>query len=290
MHAAWPGHGLLDAITSGFGNEEHEYPALSIAFYAVSVIFSYWFVAPKSLAALRRLRPDMNLLMTVAVIGAAILGDWFESASVAWLFAVALLLESWSVSRARRAVEALLDLSPDTARYIGTDGAVIETLVAGVPLGATVIVRPGEKIPLDGTVTKGATSINQAPITGESAPVYKEPGSHVFAGTINNEGAFEFSADKRAGETTLARIIKLVGDAQKKRTESEQWVEKFARIYTPAMFGFAVAIAVLPPLFTGDFDRWLYQALVVLVIACPCAPECSSRAECTWKPPRTCAR
>lgn len=265
-------HGFLDSLTGGFGDEDHVYPALSIALYIPSIFFSYWFILPKALNSLRSFRPDMNLLMTVAVIGACAIGEWFEGATVAWLFAVALILESWSIGKARRAVAALMSLAPDTARYISPhDGDIVEKPVSQIPLDATVIVRPGEKIPLDGSITKGFTSVNEAPITGESTPVSKEPGDQVFAGTINNEGAFEFTATKPADDTTLARIIRMVEEAQSRRAPSEKWVEKFARWYTPAVFLLAAAIALVPPIFFGDFNLWLYKGLVILVIACPCA-------------------
>ena len=267
-------YGFLNALTSHGADAKTGYSAVAVALFVLSIVSSYWYVAPKAFSSLKRLRPDMNLLMTVAVIGACILGEWFEGATVAWLFALALLLEKWSVGRARRAIEALLDLAPPTARYISPDGDVTEIAVADIPHGATVAVRPGERIPLDGIVTKGETSVNQAPITGESEPAFKSGGDEVFAGTINNEGAFEFRATKHADETMLARIIRLVEDAQGRRAETEKWIEKFARYYTPAVFGFAAAIAVIPPLlpfFAGGFADWFYRALVILVIACPCA-------------------
>lgn len=147
----------------------------------------------------------------------------------------------------------------------------MEKPVEDVPLGATVLVRPGEKVPLDGIVTKGETSINQASITGESIPVGKSEGDVVFAGTINEEGAFEFKCSKVASDSTLARIMHMVEEAQSRRATAEQWVEKFARYYTPAMMLLAFAVAILPPLFGGSWSQWLYQALVMLVIACPCA-------------------
>jgi Cd2+/Zn2+-exporting ATPase len=147
----------------------------------------------------------------------------------------------------------------------------MEKPVVEVPLGATVLVRPGERIPLDGIVTKGRTSVNQAPITGESMPVAKEEGDEVFAGTINEDGAIEFKATNAAADTTLARIIRMVEEAQSRRAPVEQWVEKFARYYTPAMIAVAFLVAVVPPLFGGLWGRWFYEALVVLVIACPCA-------------------
>ncbi|MEX2015903.1 MAG: heavy metal translocating P-type ATPase [Candidatus Hydrogenedentales bacterium] len=264
------GHGWADAF--GGHLEAHTYPWPVIALYLAVVITGGWFVFPKALFAARRLRPDMNLLMTVAVIGAILIGEWFEAGAVAFLFAVALLLESWSVGRARRAIGALMDLSPTVARYrCPHDGDIEEKPVADVPLGVSVLVRPGEKIPLDGEVTVGSTTVNQSAITGESVPVAKEPGDEVFAGTLNEDGAIEFRVTRAAEDTTLARIIHMVEQAQARRAPSEQWVEKFARVYTPAMMALALAVAVVPPLFTGEWAHWFYEALVILVIACPCA-------------------
>ena len=265
-------HGsLLHALVGG-GSENHIFPISVALLYGAGVVTGAWFVLPKALSSARRLRPDMNLLMTVAVIGAVAIGEWFEAAAVAFLFSLSLVLESWSVGRARHAISKLMDLSPTTARYIcPNDGDIMEKPVEEVPLDVTVLVRPGEKVPLDGIVTKGETSINQAPITGESVPVGKSEGDEVFAGTINEEGAFEFKCTKVASDSTLARIIHMVEDAQSRRAASEQWVEKFARYYTPAMMLLALTVAVLPPLFGGSWSQWLYQALVMLVIACPCA-------------------
>ena len=244
----------------------------AIACFAASAVLGGWFVYPKAWTALRHLRADMNLLMTIAVIGAMLLGQWFEAATVAFLFALALVLESWSVGRARNAIRALLSLAPQTARYrCPHDGDIEEKPVDSVPVGVEVLVRPGERVPLDGVVSKGDTTINQAPITGESTPVAKGPGETVYAGTINNEGAIEFRVTRAASDTTLARIIHMVEAAQTRRAASEQWVEKFARIYTPAMILFALGIALLPPLADGAWRQWFYEALVVLVIACPCA-------------------
>ncbi len=270
----WVLHGsFVDAVTSGHGIASHVFPPLSIGFYAIAAAAGAWFVLPKALIALKKLRPDMNLLMVVAVAGALGLGEWFEAATVSFLFAVANLLEHWSVGRARRAISAMMDLSPTTARYICPhDGDLLEKPVEEVPVGVTVLVRPGEKIPLDGTVTKGRTTVNQAPITGESAPVTKEPGDDVFAGAINGDGAFEFLVTKPASDTTLARIIHMVEEAQSRRAPTEQWVETFARYYTPVMMLLAALIIVVPPLaFGAAWGEWLYRGLVVLVIACPCA-------------------
>jgi len=270
----WLIHGsLLEALIAVDGQEEHVFPLFSIGLYVAAVIAGAWFVVPKALTSARNLRPDMNLLMTVAVIGAMAIGEWFEAATVAFLFALALLLEHWSVGRARRAITALIDLSPATARYISPrKGEVEEKPVEEVTVGVTVLVRPGEKIPLDGRVTKGRSDVNQAPITGESIPVSKEPGDEVYAGTINGDGALEFEVTKVATDTTLARIIHMVEQARSRRAPSEQWVEKFARYYTPTMMALAAAIAVAPPLLLGlPWATWVYRGLVILVIACPCA-------------------
>ena len=249
----------------------HAVPLPVRLYYIVAIIAGGWYVAPKALLAVRRFRPDMNLLMTIAVIGAVIIGEWLEAALVSFLFALSLALESWSVGRARRAVEALLDLAPPTVRVL-RDGREIEVAAEKVAIGSLFLVKPGDRIPLDGEVIRGASEVNQAPITGESVPVLKEPGSQVFAGTINGNGAMEVRSTKSAGDTTLAHIIRMVGDAQAKRAPSEQWVERFAHYYTPVVFASAILVLLLPPLlFGGDWREWTYRALVLLVIGCPCA-------------------
>lgn len=252
---------------------EHRLPLLSRLCYMGSIVAGGWYVAPRAVHSLRRLAPDMNLLMSVAVAGALAIGQWLEAASVAFLFALALFLESWSVGRARRAIRALMELSPATARIVCPhDGEIEEKPVQEASVGATILVRPGEKIPLDGVITKGITSVNQASITGESLPLLREEGDEVFAGTLNIEGAIEFRSTRRASETTLARIIRMVEEAQARRAPLEQLVERFARIYTPIMMALAVCLALGPPLlFGGSWRDWLYQSLVVLVIACPCS-------------------
>ncbi len=248
-------------------------PIAAIALYVAAILAGGWFIFPKAIYAAKRFRPDMNLLMTLAVVGATGLGQWLEAASVSFLFALALLLESWSIRRARKEIGALLDISPPMARYLSSEHFdIIEAPVESIDVGSTVIVRPGERIPLDGVVTRGMTSVDQAPITGESVPVPKGPGSEVFAGTINNEGAIEFRSTKSASDTTVSRIIRMVEEGRVRRAPAEQWVEKFARVYTPAMILIALAIAVIPPLvFSGGWAGWFYEGLVVLVIACPCA-------------------
>ena len=247
-------------------------PAAEIGAFLLAIVFGAWLVAPKAVSSARRLSPDMNLLMIVAVSGAIFLGAWFEAATVAFFFSLSLYLESWSVGRARNAVAALLDLAPPTARVIRGDGTEEDVLAAQVAVGDRFVVRGGDRIPLDGEVIDGIGGVNQAPITGESAEVTKEPGDEVYAGTINGVGTLTVRATKPASDTVLSRIIRMVGDAHSRRADVEQWVAKFARIYTPIVMVLAIVIAVLPPLaFGGAWDYWFYNALVLLVIACPCA-------------------
>ena len=267
--------GMADSISEILGSEgvgqAHPVPWPPRILYLLAVIAGVYYVIPKAWFALRRARPDMNLLMVVAVCGAMAIGEWFEAATAAFLFAMSLTLESWSVGRARRAIEKLLDLAPSVVRVL-ENGQTKEMAPESVPVGAVFAVRPGERIPLDGEVARGVSDVNQAPITGESVAVPKEPGATVFAGTVNGAGALEVRATKESGDTTLAHIIRMVGEAQQKRAPSEQWVDRFARIYTPAVMVLAIAVFLVPPLlFQQPFGLWIYQALVLLVIACPCA-------------------
>ena len=255
-----------------FGFAESEQDNIARVLYVVAALLASLIVLPKAWAAVRRGRLEINVLMVIAVAGAIAIGEFSEAATVSFLFAVSLALEAWSVGRARRAVESLMLLTPETACVLRPDGT--ETIVpAGeVSVGATLVVRPGEKFPLDGRVSKGETTVNQAPITGESVPVAKRPGDDVFAGTINEDGAIEIVTTKPADDSTLARITRLVSDAQSKRSQAEQWVETFARYYTPSVMALAVAVMLLPPLLAGgSWTGWFYQGLVLLVIACPCA-------------------
>jgi len=240
--------------------------------YGLAIILGVRHVIVKAFYALKRLRADMNLLMLVAIIGAMVINEWFEAAAVSFLFSLSLAIESWSIGRARHAVEALLDLAPTDVTVKAENGLETTIPAATVTIDTLFIVKPGEKIPLDGEVITGISSVNQAPITGESVPVTKQTGDEVFAGSINGEAALEIKATKLASDTTLAHIIRLVEDAHSKRAEAEQWVEKFARIYTPIVMLLAIAVFIIPPLFfAGVWSAWLYKALVLLVIACPCA-------------------
>lgn len=268
--------GLSGSVAAALGSEgmalAHGAPWAARLVYGLGIVSGSWLILPKALFAIRRLRPDMNLLMTVAVLGAIGIGEWFEAATVSFLFAVALLLESWSIGRARRAIAALMELTPATAHLKLDGGALRDVPAVEVPVGAVVLVKPGEKVPLDGVVLSGSSAINQAPITGESLPVGKGPGSDVYAGTINGDGSLEIRSSKAAGQTTLAHIIQLVAQAQSKRSPSEQWVESFARVYTPAVMLLSLAVFLVPPLFFGSpWEMWIYRSLVLLVIGCPCA-------------------
>lgn len=265
-------HGLIAGWYVAIGGHEAAMPLLPRILYLGAVISGSWFILPKAWYALRRARPDMNLLMTIAVAGAIGIDEYFEAATVAFLFALSLALEAWSVGRARRAIAALVQLTPPTARVLRADGREEELQVDAVPVGARIIVRPGERIPLDGRVVAGESHVNQAPITGESVPIEKLAGSELFAGTINGDGALEFESTKFAGDTTLAHIIRLVEQAQAERAPCEQWVDRFARYYTPTVMALAMLVMLVPPLVaSGSWSGWFYQALVLLVIACPCA-------------------
>jgi len=269
-HIAETGMGGALGLFSGHGQSAMPLPEAVL--FSLAILFGVWLVAPKAWSSARRMSPDMNLLMIVAVSGAIGLGEFFEAATVAFFFSLSVFLESWSVGRARNAVSALLDLAPSTARVLYDDGSEANVPASEVAIGAHFIVRGGDRIPLDGQVTDGAGAVDQAPITGESALVPKEAGDDVYAGTFNGEGTLTVRATKAATDTVLSKIVRMVGDAHSKRAQVEQWVAKFARVYTPIVMVLAIAIAVLPPLVLGGaWDYWIYNALVLLVIACPCA-------------------
>lgn len=263
-------HAATSGVVHALSNDGM--PLVSRIAYGLAIAASVGPLLPRAWGALRNFRLDMNVLMVVAVSGAIGLGDWFEAATVGTLFALSLVLEGWTTRRAMRAIGDLLGARPTTAR-LRADGAngEREVPVADVPVGAVVIVKPGETIPLDGRIASGTSSINQAPITGESIPVAKTTGDTVFAGCVNGDGAIEVESTQPANDTMVARIARMVAESQARRGSSERWLDRFAQIYTPAMLAMAIVLAVVPPLFTGQWSWWLYQALVLLVIACPCA-------------------
>jgi Cd2+/Zn2+-exporting ATPase len=236
-----------------------------------AIITGGWPIARKGWKALRTRTLDMNVLMTAAVVGAAAIGKWDEAAAVIVLFSVALILESYSVARTRNAIRSLLALSPEKANVV-REGKEERVAADAVVPGDRVVIRPGERIPVDGIVVEGASAVTQAAITGESMPVAKAPGDSIFAGSINERGSLTIAVTHRFEDTMLARIVSLVEEAQQERAPVQHFVDRFAAIYTPAVFLFAVLLALLPPVFLHEpFVDWLYRALVVLVIACPCA-------------------
>ncbi|MCL4845057.1 MAG: cadmium-translocating P-type ATPase [Acidobacteria bacterium] len=239
--------------------------------YVASIVTGGVFTVRRALAAVRARALDINALMTIAVTGAVILGEWFEAATVVFLFAVAQWLETRSLDRARRAIRALMDLAPAeaTVRRQGRDERVP---LAQVAVGDLVLVGPGEKIPMDGVVVAGHSDVNQAPVTGESLPAAKQPGDRVFAGSINGAGALDVDVSHVAADSTLARIIHLVEQAQAQRAPAQAFVDRFARIYTPAVLALSGLVAIVPTLILGQPPgEWVYRALVLLIIACPCA-------------------
>ena len=239
---------------------------------AVAVLSCGMSTYKKGWIALRHGNLNINALMSMAVTGAFVLGQWPEAAMVMVLFTVAELIEAKSLDRARHAIQGLVQLAPERATVLQADGHWHDVAAKSVALQARVRVKPGERLALDGTIVSGRSSLNQAPITGESLPVEKAEGDAVFAGTINESGSFEYLVSATAGDSTLARIIHAVEAAQGARAPTQRFVDQFARIYTPAVFLIALAIAIVMPLLSGgDWLDWAYRALVLLVIACPCA-------------------
>jgi len=257
-------------VTALFGSHAENSLAAMVCF-AGAIVAGMMYSAPKAWAAIRTARPEMNVLVTVSILGAGYLGDWSEGASLAFLFSLAGLLEVWSLERARNAVSSLIKVAPAEATVVH-DHVEHRMTIDRVAVGERVRVRPGERVPCDGDVLSGGSSIDQALITGESVPIWKEAGDPVFAGTMNTEGTLDIRVTKASEDTTLARIVRMVSDSGARRSPSEHFVERFSRIYTPVVMIFAMLVAVLPPLFFhGDWAHWFYQGMVILLISCPCA-------------------
>ena len=255
-----------------FAPDTRVWQGLGLALAATAIWAAGFDVYKKGLVSLRHGRLNINALMTVAVSGAFAIGQWPEAAMVMALYAIAEAIEAKAVDRARNAIKGLLEMAPEMAAVQQADGSWLDTAVAAVPLQALVRVRPGERVPMDGIVSGGSSAINQAPITGESMPVDKAVGDAVFAGTINQTGSIEVRVTAAASNSTLARIIHAVEEAQATRAPTQGFVDRFAAIYTPGVFVFALALALLGPwLFDWTVMQAVYKALVLLVIACPCA-------------------
>jgi Cd2+/Zn2+-exporting ATPase len=239
--------------------------------FGIAVAAGVPLTARKAWNSIRLRNLDINVLMLVAAAGAMVLGQWSEAGAVVFLFAVAQALETHTLERARMAIRALMQLTPVDALIRDAAGER-RVLVDSIVPGTIVIIKPGEKVPLDGEVIAGGSAVNQAPVTGESLPIDKSPGDTLFAGSINGRGALEMRATKLRRDTALARIIHLVEQAQAQRAPSQTFVERFAAVYTPAVLILAVALAVIPPLaFGAAWSGWIYRSLVLLVVSCPCA-------------------
>ncbi len=247
-------------------------PWLPAALALVAVFSGGLTTYRKGWTALANRQLNINALMSIAVTGAFLIGQWPEAAMVMFLFAVAERIEAASLDRARHAIRGLMAMTPDRATVLQPDGGWLAVEAAAVPVAARVRIKPGERVPLDGQILRGQSAMDQSPITGESVPVDKGPGDAVFAGSINQGGELEYAVTAVATDSTLARIIRAVESAQGARAPTQRFVDRFAQVYTPAVFALALLVAVIPPLaFGGVWFDWIYKALVLLVIACPCA-------------------
>ncbi|MBO0588293.1 heavy metal translocating P-type ATPase [Sporosarcina sp. E16_8] len=258
---------LIGMVVSFRYAETH--PA-AISLFAIAIVIGGTSIFKTGLRNLIRFEFDMKTLMTIAIIGAAIIGEWREGAVVVFLFAVSEALEAYSMNKARQSIRQLMDIAPPSA-LVKRGEAFVELPTEDIIIGDILIVKPGQKIAMDGAVLTGSSTVNQAAITGESIPVVKKTGDNVFAGTLNEEGALEVTVTKLVGDTTIAKIIHLVEDAQAEKAPSQKFVDKFAKYYTPAIIVIAILVAIIPPLLGGDWNTWIYQGLAVLVVGCPCA-------------------
>lgn len=259
---------LVIGIIASFMYEETH--PIAISLFVIAIVVGGYDMFKSGLFNLSRFYFDMKTLMTIAIIGAAIIGEWREGAVVVFLFAVSEALEAYSMNKARQSISQLMDIAPPSATIRRGD-ELVEVDTEFIQINDVLIVKPGQKIAMDGIVLKGASSVNQASITGEAVPAYKTTGDEVFAGTLNEEGSLEVKVTKRVEDTTIAKIIHLVEEAQAEKAPSQKFVDKFAKYYTPVIIAIAFLVAIVPPLFGGDWQTWIYQGLAVLVVGCPCA-------------------
>ncbi len=248
----------------------HE-PYLYYPAYIIAILVGGYYIVRRGIASVRERYLDMNVLMIVAVIGAVLIQAWEEAASIVFLFSLAEVLESFSVARTRRSITELIDFTPRQA-LIHRDGKDVLVDVTDVSIGDVAIVKPGQRVPVDGEVVSGESHVDESAITGESVPAAKAVGDGVFGGTLNGSGALEVRVTKRYEDNMISKIIQLVEEAEAAKSPSERFVDRFARWYTPAVVGLAALVMVVPALFFGQpFEEWFYRGLVLLVISCPCA-------------------
>ncbi|MEJ8543821.1 heavy metal translocating P-type ATPase [Brevibacillus borstelensis] len=239
--------------------------------YAATIVIGGFRIAKSGLYGLKSRTLGIDFLMTIAVLGAAAIGEWAEGAAVVFLFSLGETLEAYTMDRTRHSLRSLMKLAPEEATVV-REGREVRVPVESIHVGEMILVKPGDKIAMDGTVVEGGSTVNQAPITGESVPVEKNVGDDVFAGTINEEGALKIKVTRRFEENTLSKIVHLVEEAQAQKAPSQRFVDVFSQYYTPAVIVIAALIAIVPPLFLQQpFELWFYRALMMLVVACPCA-------------------
>ena len=269
LHVVVAGGGVAETLLA-HAHGAHGVDRTVVLLLLLGIVAGLFHSAPKAVASLAHLRPDMNALVLVSVIGALFLAEWAEAATLAFLYGLSGLLENWSARRARNAIGSLLRITPATAAVVH-GGHEHRTPVDRVAVGAHVRVRPGERIPCDGMVTDGNSFVDQALVTGESVPAWKAAGDPVFAGTVNGHGVVELRTTRAAADTMLARITRMVGESHHHRAPTERFIDQFARYYTPLMFAVAFAVGAVPPLLLGGgWEHWFYQAMLILLISCPC--------------------